>query len=52
MIPSESFSVFTLEENGSWKFLKPHIILGKIPNDDSIYDENIRGKYGLYADAV
>ena len=57
IVPETSFSMFTLEErkkmvgDGTWKYLQPHIILGKIPND-SIYDEDLRGKYGLYADAV
>lgn len=53
MIPSTSFSVFSFEEDAitKWKYLKPHIVLGKIPND-SFYDEEIRGKYGLYADAA
>ena len=58
IVPQTSFSMFTLEErettingNRTWKHLKPHIILGKIPND-SIYHEDIQGKYGLYADAA
>lgn len=58
MVPETSFSMFTLEERSStingdrtWKYLKPHIILGKIPNE-SIYDPEIRNKYGLYADAA
>ena len=50
MIPQTSFSVFSLEEDDGWKYLKPHIILGKIPNED-IY-ENLAGSYGLYADNV
>jgi hypothetical protein len=47
MLPETSFSMFTLEErkvnsgvewvdpevDKTWKCLKPHIILGKIPND-------------------
>ena len=57
IVPQTSFSMFTFEErkklvgNGTWKYLKPHIILGKIPNE-SIYDPEIRNKYGLYADAA
>ena len=51
MVPKESFSVFTLETDSKWKYLKPHIILGKIPKDP-IYDETLWEKYGLYADAV
>ena len=55
MVPETSFSMFTLEErrssnDGTWKYLQPHIILGKIP-DEEIY-KDIRGKYGLYADAA
>lgn len=55
MVPETSFSMFTLEErvgsnSGTWKYLQPHILLGKIPNDP-IYGE-IAGKYGLYADAA
>lgn len=57
MVPETSFSMFTLEErsstingNRTWKYLKPHIVLGKIPNE-SIYGE-VAGQYGLYADAV
>lgn len=52
MIPQTSFSVFSLEDNNGWKYLKPHIILGKIPeNEEEIYG-NLSGKYGLYADSV
>lgn len=52
MIPQTSFSVFSLEQNSNsdWKYLKPHIILGKIP-DDAIYG-SIANSYGLYADNV
>lgn len=58
MVPETSLSLFTLEERESdyiesdrtWKYLKPHILLGKIPNE-KIYGA-VAGKYGLYADAV
>ena len=56
IVPETSFSMFTLEERkkqtgeGTWKYIKPHILLGKIP-DEEIY-KDIRGKYGLYADAA
>ena len=52
MLPQTSFSVFSLEKpkNRNWYYLKPHIILGKIP-EDAIYGI-VAGKYGLYADAA
>lgn len=52
MLPQTSFSVFSLKkDSNNIKYLKPHIILGKIPDDDAIYG-NLSGKFGLYADAV
>lgn len=54
MIPPTSFSVFELKNDSTtgsnWKYLQPHVILGKIPNHD-IYGA-VKGKYGLYADAA
>ena len=55
MIPETSLSVFSLEENidnnnnNNWKYLKPHVILGKIPDDEKTYG-TIAGSYGLYSD--
>lgn len=54
MIPPTSFSVFELKNDSTtgsnWKYLQPHVILGKIPNHD-IYGA-VKDKYGLYADAA
>lgn len=57
MLPKTSLSIFSLEESNysetsSWKYLKPHIILGKIPNNSDLYGSILAGKYGLYADAA
>ena len=56
MLPPTSLSVFSLEESeysgtSGWKYLKPHIILGKIPDNSDLYG-SIAGQYGLYADAA
>lgn len=58
IVPKKSFSVLTLQkytkDGTNWLYYRPRIILGKIPKDETtkIFADEIRGKYGLYADAV
>lgn len=51
ILPQTSFSVFSLEEESNVKYLKPHVILGKIPNDPITYG-HLSDKFGLYTDSV
>lgn len=56
MLPKQSYSVNSLEiDSNNWLYYKPHVVLGKIPDagpTDDFFDDSIKGKYGLYADAV